>query len=64
MLRWSDNRGKTWSNQHIANCGFAGQFNTRVIFRRLGRSRYRVYELVVTDPIKWTLLDAYLEMAP
>ena len=60
MLRWSDNRGSTWSNQHIANCGFAGQYNTRVIWRRLGRSRYRVYEVSVSDPIKWTIVDAYL----
>lgn len=61
MLRWSNNRGSTWSNQHIANCGFAGEYNTRVIWRRLGRSRYRVYELSVTDPIPWAIVDAYLE---
>ncbi len=61
MLRWSNNRGSTWSNQHIANCGFAGEYNTRVIWRRLGRSRYRVYELTVSDPIPWTIIDAYLK---
>jgi hypothetical protein len=60
MLRWSDNRGATWSNQHIAGCGLAGEYNTRVIWRRLGRSRYRVYELSVSDPISWTIVDAYL----
>lgn len=63
MLRWSDDRGSTWSNEHIENCGFAGQFNTRVIWRRLGRSRYRVYELSVSDPIAWTIVDAYLRTA-
>jgi len=62
MLRWSDNRGKTWSNQHIADCGFAGQYNVRSVWRRLGRSRYRVYELSVTDPIAWTVIDAYLRI--
>ena len=61
MLRWSDNRGSTWSNEHVVGCGFAGEYNTRVIWRRLGRSRYRVYELVVSDPIPWTLVDAYLK---
>jgi hypothetical protein len=60
MLRWSNDRGSTWSNQHIANCGFAGEYSTRVIWRRLGRSRYRVYELSVSDPIPWTIVDAYL----
>jgi hypothetical protein len=63
MLRWSDNRGSTWSNEHIANCGFAGEYNTRVIWRRLGRSRYRVYEVTVSDPIPWTIVDAYLRTA-
>lgn len=61
MLRWSDNRGSTWSNEHIADCGYAGEFNTRVIWRRLGQSRYRVYELSVSDPIAWSLVDAYLK---
>jgi hypothetical protein len=61
MLRWSDNRGSTWSNQHIADCGFAGEYNTRVIWRRLGRSRYRVYEVSVSDPIPWSITDAYLK---
>jgi hypothetical protein len=60
ILRWSDNRGKTWSNEHIANIGMAGQYNQRVIWRRLGRSRYRVYEMVVTDPIPVAIVDAYL----
>lgn len=63
MLRWSNNRGSTWSNEYIAGCGFAGEYNTRVIWRRLGRSRYRVYELSVSDPIPWTLVDAYLQIA-
>lgn len=62
MLRWSDNRGKTWSNEHWADCGFAGQYNTRAIWRRLGRSRYRVYELTVSDPIPWAIVDAYLRI--
>ena len=63
MLRWSDDRGATWSNEHIADCGFAGEYKTRVIWRRLGRSRYRVWELSVSDPIPWALVDAYVRTA-
>jgi hypothetical protein len=63
MLRWSDNRGKTWSNEQVVGCGFAGEYNTRVVWRRLGRSRYRVYELTVSDPIPWRIVDAYLRLA-
>jgi hypothetical protein len=63
MLRWSNNRGSTWSNQHILNCGYAGEYTTRVIQRRLGRWRYRVFEVSVTDPIPWAIVDSYLETA-
>jgi hypothetical protein len=60
MLRWSDDRGSTWSNEHIVGMGFAGEYNTRAIWRRLGRSRYRVYELSVSDPVPVCIVDAYL----
>src|ERR1700744_5697280 len=63
VLRWSDDRGRTWSNDHARGCGMAGQYGKRVFWMRLGRSRNRVYELVVTDPIKWVITDAYLDLA-
>ena len=63
MLRWSDNRGKTWSNEHILNLGFSGQYNARAVQRRLGRSRYRVYEISATDPVPYVMVDAYLTTA-
>ena len=62
VIRFSDNRGKTWSNEHVQGCGFAGQYQARAIWRRLGRSRYRVYELTLTDPIPWCVVDAYLKI--
>lgn len=63
MLRWSDDRGKTWSNEHVRSLGMAGQYNTRVFWMRLGRSRNRVYELSMTDPVPTAIVDAYLELA-
>lgn len=63
MLRWSNDRGSTWSNEHIRGCGFAGEYSKRVMWLRLGRSRYRVYELSVSDPTVWVLVDAYLRVA-
>lgn len=61
MVRWSDDRGQTWSNEHIVDLGNSGQTKVRAILRRLGRSRYRVYEVVASDPIPWVLTDGYLE---
>lgn len=63
ILQWSDDRGKTWSNERILNLGFSGEYRVRAVARRLGRSRYRVYRIVVTDPIPVTIVDAYLRAA-
>jgi hypothetical protein len=63
MLRWSNDRGSTWSNVHTVGCGFAGQYTARAVWRRLGRARYRIYELTVSDAIPWIIVDAYLKAA-
>lgn len=63
-LRWSDDFGHTWSNSYDMPCGQAGKFKTRVIWRRLGRSRGRIYELTCSDPIALRIVDAYLKASP
>lgn len=63
MVRWSDDRGHTWSNEHWIDCGQIGNFRARAILRRLGRSRYRVYEVSMTDPVPWILIDGFLRTA-
>jgi hypothetical protein len=63
-LRWSDDGGHTWSNIYAVGAGQAGNFKTRAIWRRLGRSRDRVYEVSVSDPIPWRLLEADLLASP
>lgn len=67
MLRWSDDGGHTWSNEHWASMGELGQYGIRVIWRRLGMSmklRDRVYEVSGTDPAKIIILGAELRMSP
>lgn len=59
-LRWSDDGGHVWSNLYSMNAGQAGNFKTRAIWRRLGRSRDRVYEISCSDAIPWRIADAYL----
>jgi hypothetical protein len=63
MLRWSNDGGQTWSNEHWRGMGFAGQYAARVFWMRLGRARDRVYELVIDDPVDVSIVDAYLETA-
>jgi hypothetical protein len=61
MLRWSDDGGHTWSNEHWRDMGKIGETRQRVIWRRLGLSRDRIYELSGTDPNRITILGAELQ---
>lgn len=63
MLRWSDDGGHTWSNEHWTSMGKIGQYFRRAIWRRLGMTtklRDRVYEVSGTDPVKVVIMGAEL----
>jgi len=62
MLRWSDDGGETWSDEHWTSAGRMGEYQTRAVWMRLGRSRDRVYETTVTSPVAWSLLSAVLSL--
>ena len=61
MLRWSNDGGSTWSKEHWSTIGRTGQYSNRAIWRRLGWSRDRIFEVVVTDPIKAVIVSANLK---
>lgn len=61
MLRWSDDGGHTWSSERWVPLGRQGEYGKRAVWKRLGRSRDRVFELKVTDPVKVTIIGASME---
>jgi hypothetical protein len=61
MLKWSNDGGSTWSNEHWTSIGLEGKYQNRAIWRRLGWSRDRIYEVVVTDPVKAVIVSANLK---
>lgn len=65
MLRYSNDDGRTWSNEVTAKAGKLGEFFTRVLFNRLGQARggSRVFEWSATDPVPWRLVGAELPHA-
>jgi hypothetical protein len=66
VLRWSDDGGHTWSNEHWVSVGKIGEYGRRAIWRRLGMTqklRDRVYEISGTDPVKITIMGAELHAA-
>ena len=67
MLRWSDDGGHTFSNEHWREMGAIGQYGYRTIWRRLGMTqkiRDRVYEVSGTDPVKIAIMGAELLISP
>lgn len=60
MLRWSDDGGFKWSNTHLLAIGKAGETTRRVIKRRLGSARDRVYEVRVSDAVNRDVVGATL----
>lgn len=63
MLRWSDDGGHTWSNEHWTGIGAMGKYQKQAIWNRLGHTRSgRVFELKVSDPIKTVILGADIEL--
>lgn len=65
MLRWSDDGGHTWSNEHWRSMGKIGAYGFRAIWWRLGMTlkiRDRVYEVSGTDPVKIAIMGAELRI--
>lgn len=61
-MRFSTDQGKTWSDWMFEDLGEMGQYETRVIWRRLGRvdAPGIFFEWIVTDPVEVRVSDARL----
>ncbi len=61
VLEWSDDGGHIWSNQHWTSIGQIGEYKNRARWKRLGRSRERIYKVTLTDDVKTVIIGAHLE---
>lgn len=61
MFRASRDGGRTWMNQRALRAGQGGEYSARAITRRLGSGRDWVFEIAVTDPVPWRIIDGYME---
>ena len=62
MLRYSDDGGKTWSNERMVSIGAQGMTKARVRFPRCGSARNRVFEFSGTDLYRPALFGAFADM--
>lgn len=58
MLQYSDDGGRTWSNEKWTTIGALGKYRTRVRWSRLGSARDRVWKVKYTDPTFFQINDA------
>ena len=61
MLRVSRDNGHTWGAELWRSIGKIGKYLTRVFWTRLGSSRDFVFEITVTDSVKFALPAASIE---
>ena len=59
-LRVSKDGARTWSDYMTTEIGAAGKYQTEVNFRRLGIAQELTFEVSISDPIKVSLIGAYL----
>ena len=67
MLDFSDDGGHTWSSEAWTladnTAGAIGNYKTRVKWRRLGKSRDRIFRVKMTDPVKTVWIDAQIDIS-
>lgn len=61
-LEWSTDGGKTWSTALTASAGPVSEYTKRVIWRRLGSKRDRIFRVTSTAATKQAWIDAYLRV--
>lgn len=61
-LQYSDDSGKTWSNVRAVSAGRLGQYKKRLQWQRLGRARDRVFKIEMADPVRWMVIQAFLDI--
>ena len=64
ILRWSNDGGFTFGNDHVLKVGKVGQYTRRAMCRRLGWARDRVFELEMSDPVWRVIVSANLNAQP
>jgi len=63
-LSWSDDGGYTFRPPITATGGDLNEYAKRVVWRRLGKSRDRVFRISSEAPIPHVWIDAYVDVLP
>lgn len=61
-LRWSDDRGVSYSNGVKQSLGKTGEYLTSIQWNRLGMARDRVFEVSWSSPVRTALQGAFVDV--
>lgn len=61
MLSWSDDGGHVYTPERWASFGKIGAYRVRALWRRLGRSRDRVFRLAITSMSKVFIIAGHID---
>lgn len=61
ILEYSKDGGSTWSAKLYRSMGKIGQFLTRVYWNRLGKARDIVFRVSTSEPVKVSIMGAYVD---
>lgn len=62
IMQYSDDGKKTWSNERWTSMGAIGEYFKRIIWRRCGIARERIFRFKITDPVKVAITGAYAKV--
>lgn len=61
MRQISNDGGYTWGNELWRGMGMTGRYKARARWTRGGRARDRCDRIIMTDPIRWVLINCEME---
>lgn len=62
-LQYSDDGGYNWSNWEEESIGEVGDYQTRVVFTRLGQTIQRVWRITCSSPRRRDLMGAVVAIS-
>lgn len=62
MMQYSDDGGETWCNEKWRGIGKIGEYFKRVIWRKMGGSRQRIFRFLISDPIPCKINGLYADL--
>lgn len=61
-LSWSDDNGRTWSNEYPRSVGRVGEWKKRLVWTRLGSGRNRIFRLRGEAAVNTGLVQAWADV--